>query len=293
MQALELEPNYVSALAELARLYTRQNFSGHILDDQAERLIRETILKAAAIDSNNGLVQLHLGSIKMRWDNDVAAAASHFRRAVELAPNDAFILRMTSSFARRIGRYDISNELAEHLLQRDPLCSDCQFRLALGYRTAGRLDDADAMLREVLILDPDHSPARHLIGVNHLLRGNPQAALTEFEHTNEEYRAEGEILAFFDLGRQVEYEAAFSELRKRPEMEDTIAEIYAWVGETDAAFEWLDKMYELYQSAPVNFPNEPLLQKIHDDPRRNEFLVKIGKSPEQLAAIDFDPRLPE
>ena len=95
-------------------------------------------------------------------------------------------------------------------------------------------------------------------------------------------------MAFFDLDRQAEYEAAFSELRKRPKMEDTIAEIYAWVGETDAAFEWIDKMYELYQSAPVNFPNEPLLQKIHDDPRWNEFLEKIGKSPEQLAAIDLD-----
>lgn len=51
-------------------------------------------------------------------------------------------------------------------------------------------------------------------------------------------------------------------------------------------------MYELYQDAPVNFPKEPLYRNLHDDPRWNELLEKLGKSPEQLARIEFDPKLP-
>ena len=49
----------------------------------------------------------------------------------------------------------------------------------------------------------------------------------------------------------------------------------------------------LYQNAPVNFPKEPMLRNIHDDPRWNELLKKLGKSREQLAAIEFNPKLPE
>jgi len=48
-----------------------------------------------------------------------------------------------------------------------------------------------------------------------------------------------------------------------------------------------------YRNAPVNFPKEPMLRNIHDDPRWNELLSKLGKSPEQLAAIEFNPKLPE
>jgi cytochrome c-type biogenesis protein CcmH/NrfG len=49
------------------------------------------------------------------------------------------------------------------------------------------------MLRKVLILDPDHFSAHYLLGANQLLRGNPEAALAEFEQESEKFRAEGRI----------------------------------------------------------------------------------------------------
>ena len=291
-QALQIEPDYTMALAELSRTYTRQVLVGQRSDDEAEPLIRETMARALAIDPDNGLVQLYTGGMIRNWDNDYVAAAPYFERAIELSPHDAFVLRTAGSFARDVARYDVSNAISEYLLARDPLCIDCKFRLALGYRIAGRLDDADEMLHEVLLLDPSFPSVHFLLGTNHLLRGNPHEALVEFEQASEQDRAEGEVLAFHDLGRQAEFEAAFSELRNQAEIEEVIAEVYAWVGDADLAFAWLDKMYELYQDAAVNFPQEPLLKKIHGDPRWNEFLSKLGKSPEQLAAIEFDPKLP-
>ena len=38
---------------------------------------------------------------------------------------------------------------------------------------------------------------------------------------------------------------------------------------------------------------EPLFANLHDDPRWLPFLRKIGKAPEQLAAIKFDVKLPQ
>ena len=120
------------------------------------------------------------------------------------------------------------------------------------------------MLREVLLLDPDFPSAHFLLGTNQLLRGNPEAALAEFEQAVDDERAEGEILVYHDLGRDAEFEAAFSQLREQPEIEEVIAEIYAWIGDVDSAFEWLVEMYEHYQNAPVNFLKEPMLRNIHD-----------------------------
>ena len=37
---------------------------------------------------------------------------------------------------------------------------------------------------------------------------------------------------------------------------------------------------------------EPLFANLHDDPRWLPFLRKIGKAPEQLAAINFDVTVP-
>ena len=37
---------------------------------------------------------------------------------------------------------------------------------------------------------------------------------------------------------------------------------------------------------------DPLFANLHDDPRWLPFLRKIGKAPEQLAAIKFDVKVP-
>ena len=72
-----------------------------------------------------------------------------------------------------------------------------------------------------------------------------------------------------------------------------IAYILACRGEADCAFEWLDKAVEYKDGGLSGIVTEPLFVNIHDDPRSLPFLEIIGKSPEQLAAIEFKVTLPE
>jgi hypothetical protein len=48
-----------------------------------------------------------------------------------------------------------------------------------------------------------------------------------------------------------------------------------------------------HDTGVMNFPTEPLLASLHDDPRWLPFLTKLGKAPEQLAAIPFEVKLPD
>ena len=72
-----------------------------------------------------------------------------------------------------------------------------------------------------------------------------------------------------------------------------IAYVYAFRGEADKAFEWLDKAIEYGDSGLADVVSENLFDKIHSDPRWLPFLRKIGKAPEQLAQIKFKVTLPK
>ena len=72
-----------------------------------------------------------------------------------------------------------------------------------------------------------------------------------------------------------------------------IACVFAYRGESDRAFEWLQKAVVTRDSSLSNLPMELFLRNLHDDPRWLPFLRKLGKAPEQLAAIKFELKVPE
>ena len=59
------------------------------------------------------------------------------------------------------------------------------------------------------------------------------------------------------------------------------------------AVEWLDKAVIYNDPGLADIATEPLFANIHRDPRWLPFLESIGRSPEQLAAIEFEVKLPD
>ena len=64
-------------------------------------------------------------------------------------------------------------------------------------------------------------------------------------------------------------------------------------GEADGAFEWLDKAVEYKDTGLQHIAVEDLFANLHEDSRWLPFLESVGRSPEQLAAIEFEVTLPE
>jgi hypothetical protein len=52
--------------------------------------------------------------------------------------------------------------------------------------------------------------------------------------------------------------------------------VHAWRGERDRAFEWLERAYDLRDADLPNVKNDPILRKVHDDPRWKPFLRKMN-----------------
>jgi hypothetical protein len=72
-----------------------------------------------------------------------------------------------------------------------------------------------------------------------------------------------------------------------------IAYVYAFRGEADKAFAWLDKAVEYSDPGLGQIIAENLFDKIHADPRWLPFLRMTGNAPEQLAKIEFKVALPQ
>jgi len=51
--------------------------------------------------------------------------------------------------------------------------------------------------------------------------------------------------------------------------------VYAFRGETDRAFEWLERAYASRDSGLAQFKGDPLLKSLEHDPRYAAFLKKM------------------
>ncbi len=61
-----------------------------------------------------------------------------------------------------------------------------------------------------------------------------------------------------------------------------IAEVHAYRGDKDKAFEWLDRARRQHDGGLPGLRKDPLLTNLYDDPRWNTFLRTVGLADDQL-----------
>jgi hypothetical protein len=88
------------------------------------------------------------------------------------------------------------------------------------------------------------------------------------------------------MGREADARAILAKLidlrRRRYFAADSVAEIYAALGEKDEAFRWLDRAVAEH-SAPIHgIGVRPEFRSLHSDPRFAEVLRRIGLDPAQV-----------
>lgn len=134
----------------------------------------------------------------------------------------------------------------EQILRSNPNSVEAQLGLAIGYRRAGRIDDAFSAYERVLILDPNNRLALSSLGVLGGFRPEWQergiAALTyllELEPNNTEARSQRALL----YGYQGRFGAAIADyeivLQANPTPEALVgaAEVFAYSGDYDRSLE--------------------------------------------------------
>ena len=294
-QTLTLDPQYAPAWVGLSSSYTNQAISGLRPAEEGDRLARAAIEQALAIDPDLATAHAQFGYLAMNYDGDLATAALHINRALALAPDNLSIALNAARLAQSLSRLKQAIAFDEFVVARDPVNARAHYNLGIDYSYARRPDEAIAHWRTALSLSPDFIGTQYNIGMALLAKGDNAGALTAIEHEpSDPWRAIGLPMVYHAMGRKAESDAALANLIRDygKDAAYNIAYVLASRGETDQAFEWLDKAVDYHDAGLGDIEVELEFASLHRDPRWLPFLRKIGKAPEQLAAIRFDAMPP-
>ncbi len=127
-------------------------------------------------------------------------------------------------------------------------------------------------------MNPQTAFAHVDLGEVLVAEGKPQQALAEIEKEPLEWgKLTGQALAYHALGRDQDSNAALAGLiaKYNNGAAYQIAEVYAFRGESDKSFDWLERAYKQRDGGLTEIKNDPLLKNLRHDPRYTELLKKM------------------
>ncbi len=278
-QALDLDPEFAHAWAELGFAYSRQADSSWAPVADAYGRAREAVERALALEPNLAEGHAHLAWIQMLYDWDWRGAETSFRRALELAPGNATVLRRAGVLAFRRGRLEEGIGLYRSALEQDPLSAHSYSNLGIALHETNRYMEAEGAFRKSLELVPQKTGVRSMLALTLLAQGRNEEALAEvMREPDEGSRLWALAITHHVLGNRAESDDILQELIEKYS-DDTaysIAGIHGVRGEEDAAFTWLERARAQRDGGLTNLKTDSQFRSLHADPRWGVLLKKMG-----------------
>ncbi len=277
-QSLRLDPGYARAWTGLAAAHQAQADRNEIPIAEGYRKAREEVQKALELEPSLAEAHAELGQIRTTYDWDWAGADVAFKRALELEPGNATVVRQAARLAGTLGRFEEALRLDRRAVEMDPLNAPAYKNIGVLSLYVGRLDEAEAAWRKTLEIEPDFPGAHMWIALVDVMRGNPAAALVEIERERDPlWRPFGLALAYHASERELEAAAAFRQLMEKHGHYAAfqVAEVHAFRGESDQAFAWLERAYSQRDGGLIGVKGDPLLRSLEPDARYAAFLKKM------------------
>ena len=278
-QALDLDPQFASAWADLASAYTRAATWGLIPRSQAIRQARDAVERALAIEPDlpEAFVRLTIIYLFHEWDWKGAEAAC--RRALELAPGDAATLNAAGVLSMVLGRPEESIEYHRRAAEQDPLSASPHANLGLSLVRAHRFDEAETAFRRTLELAPQRLLARSFLALALVHQGRGEEALAELAREPDEgERLYALAIVQHMLGNAAESEEALQQLIRAhgEHYAVQVAEVYAVRGDADSMFEWLENGREQRDLGVPEIRGSLAFLPYQGDPRWRALMVRLG-----------------
>ena len=279
LQAVALDPEFALAWAYLARAYADQAAYAWAPATEAFERARHAAEQSLQLNPDQAEGHAALGLCRLAKDRNWRGAEASFRRALELAPGNALVLRHAAILAACLGRNDESIALLQRAVTLDPLSVPAQRLLGQRCLYAGRLKEAETALNKTLELNPRGGFTHYWLGMNHLANGRLEQALPAFKReVNEVFLLLGQLVGEQALGHRDAAAMTLTQLidRHADGAEFQIAGACAYLGDADRAFEWLERADAQRDPGIVEVKAEILLRNLYGDPRWRAFLEKLG-----------------
>jgi TolB-like protein/Flp pilus assembly protein TadD len=282
-EAIRLDPRYALAYAGLGRAAMALPTVFSVTDrNERDALIakaRAAVATALALQPDLGRAHQSRAFMLQVVDLDLVAAETEYRRAAELAPQDAGNVFSLGIVNASFGRLAEAATFGRQAVVLDPLSSINYVYLARTLRALGRYDEAESALRKALEINPAGAQTYCELAILQILRGNAAAAIDLAQReTDPFWRAFALTLAHFAHGDQADAEAGLKELIDKYADSGAfqIAQVYALRKQPDKMFEWLDHALAVHDPGAPTLRYAAFVMDYSADPRFAAFCSKIG-----------------
>jgi TolB-like protein/DNA-binding winged helix-turn-helix (wHTH) protein/Flp pilus assembly protein TadD len=285
--AIEQDPNYALAYAGLADCYSiiGSAIVGTVPTSEVAPKARAAALKSLELDNTLAEAQTSLATVRFNYDWDWNAAASGFRRAVELNPSYATAYQRNSLYLMSMGRTSESIAEMNRAHDLEPLSISMNFSLGWRLYMAREYDQAIEQLRNTIDMDPDFALPHLVLGQAYEQRKTYDQAITELRRAADISQSSPPAIAalartYAVSGRTAEARKLLDQLMERSKKRYVspfyVAIVYAGLGENDQALDWLEKAYKDRSNAIVFAKVDPQLDTLRSTPRFQSLLHRLA-----------------
>jgi TolB-like protein/Tfp pilus assembly protein PilF len=288
-RAVELDPKFALAWAGLAQTHVwdcmyateggQKEFNEHLA------AARDAVERALALEPDLPDALFPKATIETNFDYNWKSAAETLRKALALAPQDPALVMWAGNLAGARGETRQAIDLFRRAVALDPVNAQARAFLATNLSASGRQEEARAEYAREIELNPSAPNSYAGMGLAYLLEGKFEEAATVAQKDAADWaRLLVVSCARWAQKRVPESDAALAELIKIASETGAyqIAEVYGYRNDKDRAFEWLERARRQRDAGLSALRPDTLLPNLHDDPRWNAFLRKMGLADDQL-----------
>ena len=275
-KAIELDPRYAAAYAELA---LSEGFAEQTDDPAVSQRALALADKAVELAPDEADGYAVRGYLRLTEQRDWTGAQADLEKALALDSRNSKVLEAYAELLDALGRLPQAIAVAKTATELDPLSNTAWTLLGLYLVNDRQFAAAHETLRRALEIQPESPEPLSWLGELQLLEGNAAEALTTFRRVDfEGFRLWGVAMAEHTLGHAQESQRALDELiaKHAQGWAYTIATVYAWRAEKDKAFEWLERTYQQRESDLKYIKDDLLLAPLRGDPRYKALLRKMN-----------------
>jgi serine/threonine protein kinase/Flp pilus assembly protein TadD len=277
-EAIALDPNYAAAYAGLS--FTETAIGASTQDAARFALARDAAEKALQLAPQ--LVDGYRARAQFRLETlDFAGARADSETALSLAPGESAVQSLYGVQIAAFGKIPQAITAMKKAIDLDPLSGYAWANVGLFQTETHDYPAARASIERAIAINPSADSFHFLLGQLDLLQGRLAEAQAEFQKQGAEAnRRLGLAMVEHASGHDKQSQAALKELIAKNSGDSAyqIANVYAWRGEKDKAFEWLERAYQQRDSGLNGIAYDPLLASLKDDPRYSALLTKLRLS---------------
>ncbi len=291
-RALEMQPDFAQGHAVLALCYGVLAVDGFLKVEEAAAKAEEAVNRALELNDTTAIAYRACGLLRAALQWDWPAAQRAYLRALQLDPgNPNARFSYGHYFLAPVGRLDEAEQELRAATHLDPLAPMLRRSLSFVYYLSRRYEEALAEARRTLAIDSTYPATRSLAAACYMAMDRPEEAVRERQIY---LRNAGRPNDADTIGSTFEKEGEPGVLRwtaarllkpvaGQNAHYDSLAILYAWLGEREAALRWLEEAIRVRRGVAMWAKVHPAFDELRSESSFHELLDRMGVTDPSVA----------